>query len=289
VSGLRIARIPYLNSVPFYANLDGAGHTLVDMPPRELGKLAADGSVDAGILSLCDLQRTDDFVSLGSVGIAVDGPAHSVLLFTRGAPSDLDGATIAISGETSTSFPLLRLLLEEQMGVTPAAYTRRPHGAEPGDDAQLLIGDAALRLAAAGGLVPGIADYSETLIPLARPTAGDWTHVTDLGAAWQRWHDLPFVFARWAVAHHVAAEARRDLSDRIERSLATHSINLLPLATENCAVAGLDGEAARAYLAGFNYQFGPREEAGQQRFLELLAASDWWSREAPQVPVEVGQ
>lgn len=288
MSSLRIARIPYLNSVPFYQNLDGAGHELVDMPPRELGRLAAAGRVDAGILSLCDLLRTEEFESLGPFGISVDGPAHSVLLFTRGAPSDLGDATVAITGETSTSFPLLRLLLEQHLGVQPRDYVRRPDGPEPSDDAVLLIGDAALRLAAAGGLVPGLADYSAELIPLARPTGGDWTHVTDLGTAWRRWQGLPFVFARWAVAPHVDAADRADLRDRIEHSLVASLVDLLPLAAAHSAPVGLDGEAARAYLAGFGYSLNEREEEGQQRFVELLNATDWWTHEGRPVSVEVG-
>ncbi len=286
MSGLRIARIPYLNSVPFYQNLGGAGHELVDMPPRELGRLAAEGRADAGILSLCDLLRTDEFELLGSCGISVNGPAHSVLLFTRGAPSDLDDATIAITDETSTSFPLLRLLLEQHIGVNPREYVRRPGGAESSDRAALLIGDTALRLAAAGGLVPGLADYSAELIPLARPTEGDWTHVTDLGAAWRRWQGLPFVFARWAAATHVAAEDRGDLADRIEHSLLAALADLLPLATAHGAAAGLDCEAARAYLAGFGYTFSDREEKGQRRFVELLSATEWWMPDARAVSLE---
>jgi len=287
MSALRVARIPYLNSVPFYQSLEGAGYELVDMPPRELGRLALDGRVDAGILSLCDLHRTARFEPLGSLGISVDGPAHSVLLFTRGAPTDLAGATIAITGETSTSFPLLRLLLEQRLGVVPGEYVRRPEGPRPDDRAVLLIGDAALRLAAAGGLVPGLADYSAELIALARPTEGAWTHVTDLGTAWKSWQGLPFVFARWAVDQNVSQEDRAELSERLERSLATSLIELLPLAAANCVAAGLDGEAARAYLAGFGYECGPREKAGQGIFLGLLEATDWWERESLAEPVEI--
>jgi len=289
MSALRVARIPYLNSVPFYQNLEGAGYELVDMPPRELGRLAIDRRVDAGILSLCDLHRTEAFEPLGSLGISVDGPAHSVLLFTRGAPTDLAGATIAITGETSTSFPLLRLLLEQRMGVVPGEYVSRAAGPGPDDGAVLLIGDAALRLAAAGGLVPGLADYSAELISLARPTEGEWTHVMDLGTAWRRWQGLPFVFARWATDRRVSREDRAELSDRLERSLADSLVGLLPLAISNCASAGLDGEAARAYLAGFGYECGPREKAGQGTFLGLLEATDWWEPESLAVPAGIGE
>ncbi len=288
MSALRVARIPYLNSAPFYQNLEGAGYELVDMPPRELGSLALDGRVDAGILSLCDLHRTESFEPLGSFGITANGAVHSVLLFTRGALADLDGATIAITGETSTSFPLLRLLLEQRMRIVPGEYVRRPEGPHPDDKALLLIGDAALRLAAAGGLVPGLADYSAELIPLARPTDGEWTHVTDLGAAWRRWQGLPFVFARWAVGRHVSRADRDELDGRLARSLAASQRNLLPLAAANCAAAGLDGEAAHAYLAAFGYECGPHERAGQGIFLGLLEATDWWRSEALAAPVEIG-
>ena len=232
--------------------------------------------------------RTGRFEPLGSFAITVDGPAHSVLLFTRGAPTDLGGATIAITGETSTSFPLLRLVLEQHLGVVPAEYVRRPEGARPEDGAVLLIGDSALRLAAAGGLVPGLADYSAELITLARPTEGEWTHVTDLGTAWQRWQGLPFVFARWAIDQRVGGDDRAELGDRLARSLAASRLDLLRLAGANCAAAGLDGESARAYLEGFGYEGGPREKAGQGVFLGLLEASDWWSRERRTSPVEIG-
>ncbi|NKB88902.1 MAG: hypothetical protein GKS06_11850 [Acidobacteria bacterium] len=287
MSALRVARIPYLNSAPFYQQLAGAGFELVDMPPRELGRLASAGQVDAGILSLCDLLRDPVFDELGKIGISADGPAHSVLLFTRGELSDLEGGTIAITGETSTSFPLLRLLLETRHSIS-TDFARRPNGPQSEDVGHLLIGDAALRVAAAGGLVPGLADYSPDMIPLARPTEGDWTHVVDLGAAWKRWQGLPFVFARWAAATHVPTADREDLQRRINESLDTSSLDLRRVAATRAASAGLDDEAGRAYLEGFGYRLGSDEEAGQQRFIELLEATDWWAHDERLAGVEIG-
>lgn len=287
MSTLRIARIPYLNSAPFYQCLDGAGYELVDMAPRALGKLARDGRVDAGILSLCDLRRTDDFEDLGDLGISLDGPAHSVMLFSRGSLDVLGGATIAVTGESSTSFPLLRLLLEERHGIRPAAYVRRPEGAAEDDAATLLIGDAALRLAAEGGLVPGLGDYAAPMIALARPVAGGWTHATDLGAAWDEWQGLPFVFARWGIRRDVPQELRSGLEARLRESLRHASQDLLELAAGYCAPAGLDAEAGRAYLERFGYDFGPRELAGEAAFLKLLRAAEWWEDDLAMAPMEV--
>ena len=46
-----IARIPYLNSAPFYARWDEAPGTTVDLPPRALGEEARAGRADAGLMS----------------------------------------------------------------------------------------------------------------------------------------------------------------------------------------------------------------------------------------------
>src|SRR2546422_4490196 len=54
---VRVGRIPYLNSEPFYFTLDG--HELVPLPPRPLGQAMEAGRVDAGPLSLVDFFRLE--------------------------------------------------------------------------------------------------------------------------------------------------------------------------------------------------------------------------------------
>ena len=55
-----LARIPYLNSAPFFRGLPlGAGYDLVDCVPRELGLRAAAGEIMAGLLPLIDFFRLD--------------------------------------------------------------------------------------------------------------------------------------------------------------------------------------------------------------------------------------
>ena len=277
MSSLRVAQIPYLNSVPFYQHVDDGTFDLIDLPPRMLGQAARRGEVDAGIMSLCDSFRSPEFKALGSLGVACDGPAHSVLLFSRVSPDQLAGASIAVTGQTSTSYPLLRLLLEHRYGASGARYVRREQAADD-DEAVLLIGDAALREAAIGGLVPGERDYSPASMSL---TGGRWNQALDLSAAWRQWQQQPFVFARWVVRRDAPPPTSLELLDRLSTSLDQSLRDLRPLAAEHGGQAGLDAAAAFAYLMGFTYRFGEREIAAVERFRLLLSESPWWEEQRP--------
>ncbi|HJO03396.1 MAG TPA: menaquinone biosynthesis protein [Acidobacteriota bacterium] len=277
MSSLRVARIPYLNSVPFYQNVDDGSFDLVDLPPRMLGQAARRGEVDAGIMSLCDSFRSPEFTALGSLGVACDGPAHSVLLFSRLSMDRLSGASVAVTGQTSTSYPLLRLLLEQRYGVDAARYVRREQAADE-DDAVLLIGDAALREAASAGLMPGERDYAAGSMSL---TAGRWRQVLDLSAAWKRWQGQSFVFARWVVRREAPTAASAELLDRLATSLDQSLRDLRPLAAAHGGQAGLDADAAYAYLMGFTYRLGAPESEAIERFRALLSDSPWWEESTP--------
>lgn len=282
---LCIAHISYLNSAPFFAGMDAGRFEMVDLHPRALGQAAEAGEVDAGLMSVADGFRNDDFEPLGDLGIALDGPAHSVLLFSAKPVNELDGATIGITSQTSTSYPLLRLLLDEHHGVRPATFVRREEGPEPTDDGILLIGDAALERAARGGLVPGRVDYGDGVLelPEADPFDEPYRHVLDLAAAWNRWQEQPFVFARWMVHGDVDHADRvmllRELMEALERNLR----HLDEVAERHAGLAGLDRAAAYAYLMGFTYRFGERGERAIRTFRRLLEATRWWEAAPPAV------
>lgn len=275
---LRVARIPYLNSLPFYACLPG-GTEVLDLPPRQLGEAAAAGAVDAGILSLCDIMQTPDLTPLGDLGVAVNGPAQSVLLFSREHPERLRGR-VGVTSETSTSFPLLRLLLSRRFEAGDVAFARLHGGPGAGDlDAELLIGDAALVAAAAVGLLPGRSHYAAAAMPVPRADASRWRWVLDLGACWVDWQKLPFVFAEWVVSRHADADARRQLGDAIDESLRRYEADPDAIAAEAVGWAGLQHDSVLAYLQGFTYRLGAAERAGIARFRSLLAEESWWPLE----------
>ena len=262
----RVARVPYLNSAPFFEGLAlGDGYLLTDAVPSELGRRAGAGEVDAGLLPLLDyLRLKETFGRLGHFGIAVHGRARSVMLFSCKPIRQLEGAVIAVTEETSTSAALLRLLLEKRYKVTPAAYEQRMHKEKreavkpvtaerrrhPEADALLLIGDEALRF---------------------RQTNRQYPFEIDLAFEWWLWQHLPCVFAVWAARKALAAQDGKLLEASLAKALAVNTRRFAAIAEARATALGIPAAELSAYLTGFRYRFGPEEEAGIKKFEELIA------------------
>jgi chorismate dehydratase len=246
---LRVGRISYLNVEPFFHAFPWPLSEA--LPPRALGDAVAGGRIDAGPLPLADCLRLDVAVSLLPFGIATRERAQSVFLFSSRPFADLGGARIAVTGETSTSVRLLRLLLTFRYAVEPATLV----GLEDPADAVLLIGDAALK---------------------AR--FGRWPHPTcfDLGEEWTHWTGLPCVFAAWAVRRDAGASAPGALGEALDRALdaGLRDLPAIARARQDVKGWGLGERDIVAYLGGFSYRLGPDEEKGMAEFRRLLALLD---------------
>ncbi len=229
---MRVGRIPYLNSEPFYFDL--AGHELVPLAPRPLGQAMEAGRVDAGPVSLVDFFRLERTLRPLPLGIATSGPAQSVILFSTRPPKELDGAIIGVTDETSTSVRILRLLLTAKYEVTPRAWV----DAGSPSDAILLIGDQALR--ALHGDHPA-------------------AHRIDLGTEWVEWTGLPCVFARWGVRASIGASACAELANALEASIG-RALAALPRIAAARRDVGLDEAGVERYLHGFTYELKRDED-----------------------------
>jgi len=246
LASLRVGRLPYLNALPFGGPFAGPEPRWVTDVPRRLGRLAAEGRLDAALLASRDaLALADDYRPLGDLGIACRGRVGSVLLFSRRPVETLDGATVALTAESRTSRALLRILLHEHVGVRPRYVEDDRADCEV--DARLVIGDAALVLRG----------------------AGVWPCALDLGGAWERFTALPFVYARWVVRRDVPAPLARALADALTARLEA------PVDLSRVDLPARMGEAAaRAYLDRFEHRLGLAENAGLQRFHRELERHD---------------
>jgi predicted solute-binding protein len=260
-------------------------------PPRQLGLVAEAGELDAGVMPLADLIRLEQsfepllIPSTGepiSFGIANRERVDSVLLFLHEAkPASTDavqmpegrgfgfvsgrvleydealslrGARIAVTGETSTSLRLLRLLLEVRYRVEPARYERmdleRLEAEEdPGIAAALAIGDLALRWR-------------------HRPPRG-FRLGMDLATAWFEWSGFPFVFARWVVRRDLPESWKLWLGRFLEDSLNESAGRLPELVRDLPQDLGPKQDLVR-YLENFTYRLGPEEMKSAALFRELL-------------------
>lgn len=157
---------------------------LVRTAPARLIDQLREGALDAALVSSIESARTPGYRALRDVGIACEGPVHSVRAFRRRSEEPV--RSVALTDESETSVALLRILLDAEGLAAPdcsfgrVTSTRRPDSLP--HDLVLLIGDDGLRAD------PG------TREPI------------DLGARWTAWTGLPFVFALWLIAPGAGAE-----------------------------------------------------------------------------------
>ncbi|HLP18354.1 MAG TPA: aminofutalosine synthase MqnE [Bacteroidota bacterium] len=247
-----IGKIPYLNSVPFYANFEKNRFKMLPIVPRRMGQLARKDILDAGLFSLMDYVAQESELQILPYCIATRDQVKSVMLFSKEGWRDLEGKKIGITDDTATSIRLLQVLLEKKYGVK-AQLERMQTGINncSGYDAVLLIGDEALKRNKIG--------------------LDGFELVFDLATEWYEWQKLPFVFAVWAVRRNCEADVKMELLENIGRSLEKNEALLDTIGTIHGARIQLTSGETAEYLEGFNYRLGEREQSAITLFKKLVA------------------
>jgi chorismate dehydratase len=260
---MKIGRIGYLNCAPVYGAIDRrivslpAGAELVTGTPSELNDLLVAGELDVSVISAIEYARhAKDLVLLPDLAISCDGPVRSVALFSKKPVPELDGRTVLLSASSRTSVALLELLCREVWRITPKLAEARAEAqdldalAALPHEAVLVIGDAALALAA----------------------RGTYPHRHDLGDEWKRWTGLPFVFAVWAARRSADPGAVQTGHQALLASRKWGLAHLGDLAAEASRTTGVPVPACREYLAGLDYALTYKHLAGLTDFFRRLAA-----------------
>ena len=248
---LLLGQLAYLNTQPFEPF---PGLRVFRASPSEIGRLAATSELDAGLLSAGDLIRNEGRYSPlgdphGAFGIACRKKAGSVFLLSRRPPEQLGGMIVEITRETSTSVLLLRLWLEQRLGIERPEYRL---GVTREHEAVLLIGDEALR---------------ERERPDPR-----FPYRFDLATLWRDWTGLPFVFAIWSARRSLTSAKRSALQETIAASLERGVERIPGIADEAAGPLG-DGSTITGYLRDFTYRFEEPERQGFRTFRRLVRES----------------
>lgn len=255
---INLGHIPYLNCAVFYQDFPLDLVEVQEYVPSALARAARRGEIDVGPVPLVAcFELEDQFMPLRNFGIAVREKARSVLLFSKKPIEQLDGATVALTGESATSVRLLKVLFTKRFGIQPARYTSTQ---DINSDAILLIGDAALN--------------NRTGLP-------SYPRVYDLGEMWYEWHKLPFVFARWIVRRDLNPEALEFLGGLLEQSLEYGQGRIDEIAAERDDLS-MSADEVREYLYGFNYVLGEKEHKSIELFRRLL-------KELDEAPAKLGK
>ncbi len=166
------AGAPYSNSAPLVDKLtevDSRVRVINDHPANLVNDLNS-GRCDVALIPVVHLFTHPELKMVKGLGVAADGPVQSVLLKCNKPMGQIN--TVASDPASATSNILAEILLtkffKQKIEMLPLNAAEKP-------DAAVVIGDRAL-----------CSDPAP---------AGD----IDLAEAWQKWTQLPFVFAVWAV------------------------------------------------------------------------------------------
>ena len=255
---VRVSAVSFLNARPLVHGLE-AERALFDIEfdlPSACAERLHAGEVDLGLIPSFEYLR-GDYRLVPGVAIGSDGPILSVAIFTRVPMGQV--RRLALDTSSRTSAALTRILCAKRWQVAPEFVPALPSLGDMLEtaDAALIIGDPAL-----------------AIDPLPRGI-----EKIDLGLAWQELTGLPFVYAAWAgrpgvlTARHVEAlAAARDRGVEAVDTLAFEAAGGDPVRA---------GTFASYLRHNLRYTFGPREQAGLERFHALAAEVGHTSRALP--------
>jgi chorismate dehydratase len=215
--------------------------------PSRLADDLASGRLDVALIPSVEFFQDPQYTIVSDACIACRGPVLSVKLFSRSPIESI--RTLALDEGSRTSAALARILLFERFGSRPVIESL-PITASLADataDAVLLIGDRAIH-----------------------SPPGRFEVVWDLGDEWNRWAELPFVFAMWTARSGVDLQG----VDEALRQARDHGVaRLQEIADREAAPLGLTRPQCLAYLRdNLHFYLGPQEQRGLELFRQRAAA-----------------
>lgn len=232
------AGAPYSNSAPLVDKLtevDPRVRVINDVPAN-LVQALKEGRADVALIPTAHLLANSDLKMLPGLGVAADGPVRSVLLKCNKRMGQIK--TVARDPASGTSNALAEILMrryfKQKIEMVDVGAGERP-------DAVVMIGDRAL---------------------CSEPAPeGD----IDLGEAWQKWTDLPFVFGVWAVRADFAEFD--EVTDIAHRAFASGFRAMESIAERFANEQGRDLLFWLDYLDGaIHYRLGKEDMEGMMRF-----------------------
>jgi predicted solute-binding protein len=230
---LRIGCVKYLNARPLIRGWQG--EVTLDHPAVLCGRLAC-GELDVALVSSFEFLRNPIYCIVDGVSISSHGPVYSVIVVHRGELSELEEIELDPAAETSVN--LLRCLLAESK-LDPR-LTRTSPSSISNRRGRLLIGDQAIRCHR---------DHPEF-------------HFWDLGQAWNKLVDLPFVYAFWLVRPEVADP--KTIADQLRMLRDKNLANIDKLIAEENE---FDHDFCEHYYReNLRFSFGAKEHEGLHEF-----------------------
>jgi chorismate dehydratase len=251
---MRIAASTYLNSAPLvYSFTQGFLRKKYDFigdeAPSRCAAMLGAGQCEIALIPVVEFQRIPGLRIVPEIAVASKKRVRSVLIASRRPLEEV--RTLTLDPASRTSQTLVKILFQRRYGFLPEFTERSAPGARDvfdGADAALVIGDPAMRLAAAPSL--------------------DLT-IYDLAEEWRAMTSLPCVFAVWAARDEVCDRASGITGDLIAAKREGIS-QLERIATQYAAELELPLGELLDYLSdNVNYDLDDENLLGMATYFDL--------------------
>ena len=242
---ITVAHIPNLECEAFYFDMERRGIVMVPMEPNEVTGALQRGEVDAGPISLLDIDRLTAPVStISGFCVASVTRAPSCVLLSKAPIDELGGNAIAVNDPDPTALKLLQVLLTQKHGVNETTFV----GTDDEHDAVFLTGNQGLR---------------------GRRAVRGFPIRLDLGEDWVEWTGLPFVFSRWLVREGMERQDFLVLQDALFVGQEDWMNNLYKSTGPRNDLLMLPREVLE-YVQGMRFFMGVPEDRAIEAFREKL-------------------
>ena len=254
--GVRIGKIAYTNTLPFYHGLVTESEIVKEGYPAQINEWIGSGEIDlAPISSLEYAANPEKYYLLPGLCIASSQYSGSVLLLSKFKITELGGRKIALSQESLSSQALLKILLSKhfQFQNSFIATESNPKTMLQQADACLVIGDSALFHA-----------------------PNEFVFKYDLGNVWYEWTKKPFCFSVWAVRKPYFNENKEEVyafHEKLKQTTAANlqDVRMLTLAATNLSPYDQKSALIFSYLSQLVFELNDEVEKGLIEFYRYSA------------------
>jgi predicted solute-binding protein len=251
VNKLRISVVQYLNTAPLVRGFTHGPlrnkYELSFTVPAQCAEALRTGAVDVAIIPAIEYQRIQNLVILPDVSIASKERVRSLLIVSRSPIRE--ARRIALDSSSRTTQVLTKILCDARWLISPEFSETSPDLAAmlATNDAALIIGDPALRLAIAAEqqVTPGadgewICSGAQVGLPQIPKL-----HIYDAVHEWWQLTERPAVLALWAAR---ATSATPELAGDFSASLAFGLAHLPEICAEAARELQLSATELLLYL-----------------------------------------
>lgn len=251
--------VNFINTAPLYevwqTSVLRSDWQVTEAAPTVLNRMLYRHELDLGFISSQEYAAHPEcYKILSNLSISATGPVGSVFLFADHPLTELNGKKILLSSQSQTSVSLVKIVLEEFIGVQ-AHYESGPVNnidQTPQKYAAVMaIGDDALRLT------------NEQRFSTAH----------DLGEMWQKNTDLPFVFAVWAVREEFCRrepDAVVEIHHELRRCIEEGKSNLRNISAHVAPRVPMEPDKCYEYLSAMEYDLSPEKIKALELFFKHL-------------------